>query len=330
MAGFLDQLGNVLSGGFQYNPGFIAGIQQINPQVGDALTQAAVLNAQQQEQQRQQMRFQNEQADQQRQLLLQQRLPEVLQNIDWNNPQSAQSALASLGLKPSEMATLFGIHTGGEELGLKKEGLGLERQALGLRQQQLANELSGEVSPAEAAKIEKELRGEIFKESGEYKTVKSAYSKVQAAAKNPSPANDVALLYGYMKLLDPGSVVRESEYATAQNAAGVPEQVRNIFNKALTGEKLTPEQRKDFVRSSKGLYRTQVESYKNTTNQFKELAGQYKVNPKNVVLFEPEELAAEEENVMPFEYSNPAERKIVSELQKLGLSEQEIANIGRQ
>jgi len=39
-------------------------------------------------------------------------------------------------------------------------------------------------------------------------------------------------------MLDPGSVVRESEFATAQNAAGVPDQVRNMYNKVLSGTRL--------------------------------------------------------------------------------------------
>jgi len=288
------------------NPTFIAGISQVNPGVGNSLAQAAGLQMQQQEQSRHQQAFQNEQAEQQRLMMLQQRLPEVLGQIDWNNPQQAQSQLASLGLKPQEMATLFNIHAGGqelgfrgEEIGLKREGLGLERQALGLRERQMLEQMRGSVSPEEAVKIEKELRGEVAKESGEYKIVKSAFNKVREAAKNPSPANDVALLYGYMKLLDPGSVVRESEYATAENAGSVPTRVQNLYNKAINGEKLTAAQRKDFVDSAKGQYKSQVKSIKEVTSQYKKLAETYKVNPQNVVLFEPEELPAEEVNVMP-------------------------------
>ncbi|BCV06223.1 MAG: hypothetical protein CM15mV128_240 [Caudoviricetes sp.] len=59
-----------------------------------------------------------------------------------------------------------------------------------------------------------------------------------------------------MKVLDPTSVVREGEQATAANAAGVPSRVRNAFNKALTGEKLSLEQRKDFVSTAIKLFQT--------------------------------------------------------------------------
>jgi len=59
------------------------------------------------------------------------------------------------------------------------------------------------------------------------------------------------MIFAYMKMLDPGSVVREQEFANAQNAAGVPDQVRNAYNKALRGERLNPEQRAQFLSSAK-------------------------------------------------------------------------------
>ena len=57
-----------------------------------------------------------------------------------------------------------------------------------------------------------------------------AYKDAAARGEEPSGASDIALLIGYMKTLDPGSVVRETEYATAKNAGGVSERVRNIFH----------------------------------------------------------------------------------------------------
>jgi hypothetical protein len=73
------------------------------------------------------------------------------------------------------------------------------------------------------------------------------YARVQAGAGDRTPQGDIALLYGYMKMLDPGSVVREGEYATAAQAAGVPAQVLNLYNRVLQGYRLTPEQRTNMV-----------------------------------------------------------------------------------
>ena len=53
----------------------------------------------------------------------------------------------------------------------------------------------------------------------------------------------------------PNSVVRESEYATAENTGSVPQKVWARYNKMLEGERLAPEQRANFLRTSKNLFR---------------------------------------------------------------------------
>ncbi|WP_204128690.1 hypothetical protein, partial [Pseudomonas ogarae] len=78
----------------------------------------------------------------------------------------------------------------------------------------------------------------------------NSYGQIAQAAKTPSAQNDLALIFSYMRMLDPASVVREGEFATAQNAAGVPDQIRNAYNKAVNGERLNPEQRTGFVSSA--------------------------------------------------------------------------------
>ena len=78
--------------------------------------------------------------------------------------------------------------------------------------------------------------------------------KLLVGSKDPSAAGDLAMIFTYMKILDPTSVVREGEQATAQNAAGTPERIKNIYNRVLTGERLTEDQRKDFTQKGVQLY----------------------------------------------------------------------------
>jgi len=64
--------------------------------------------------------------------------------------------------------------------------------------------------------------------------------------------NDVAMIFAFMKTLDPTSVVRESEYATAANAGtGVPERIWKAYNKARNGEILLPQLRREIVRAAR-------------------------------------------------------------------------------
>lgn len=74
-------------------------------------------------------------------------------------------------------------------------------------------------------------------------------------ASEDSAAGDLALIFNYMKMLDPGSAVREGEFANAQNATGIPDKIRNLFNKAQTGERLGPAQRAEFRGQAEKLYK---------------------------------------------------------------------------
>lgn len=104
---------------------------------------------------------------------------------------------------------------------------------------------------SDLSKAEMQMRKEVTDRVKDSRSVMTMYQKVQGAASKPSAANDLAMIFAYMKMLDPGSVVREQEFANAQNAAGIPDQVRNAYNKALRGERLNPEQRNQFLSSAR-------------------------------------------------------------------------------
>ena len=90
------------------------------------------------------------------------------------------------------------------------------------------------------------------------------YQQIQAFADDPSAAGDIAMVFAYMKLLDPGSVVRESEYATAQQAGSIIDRATvGQYNRLIAGERLTPTQRADFANKSKVLYEQALSGYEN-------------------------------------------------------------------
>jgi hypothetical protein len=64
---------------------------------------------------------------------------------------------------------------------------------------------------------------------------------------------DQALVFGLMKALDENSVVRESEYATAEAQRPTIEMLPQLWRKLETGESLTPEQRKSIIAFSKNV-----------------------------------------------------------------------------
>lgn len=108
------------------------------------------------------------------------------------------------------------------------------------------------------------------------KDVALSYGRVLSTDDNA--AGDLSLIFAYMKMLDPGSVVREGEFANAQNAAGVDDRVKNLYNRLLTGERLTPDQRSQFRGQARGLARQQQRHLRDVQKRYTQRAAPYNVN----------------------------------------------------
>lgn len=104
-----------------------------------------------------------------------------------------------------------------------------------------------DLSPAQFNMANK-LADDFARDSKTYRDRADSMQTIAAGAKDPSAAGDLSLIFSYMKMLDPGSAVRESEQANAQNATGVPDKIRNLYNQVMTGQRLNPDQRGDFVK----------------------------------------------------------------------------------
>jgi hypothetical protein len=130
---------------------------------------------------------------------------------------------------------------------------------------------------------EDKLRDEFNKGSGDFLKVRDAFGRIKASAKDPSPAGDLALIFNYMKVLDPGSTVREGEFATAQNSASIPDRIKAKYNQVMRGERLALAQRADFVDRAESLYTQQEKFYKGHEQRYRDLAINYQLNPDRVV-----------------------------------------------
>lgn len=141
-----------------------------------------------------------------------------------------------------------------------------------------------EPGPGGNFKAGNELRKEFdsLPEVKQFKDVSIAYDKIRSAIEKPSAAGDVSLVYGYMKLLDPGSTVREGELAMAGQATGIPGQIVNAYNKAVSGERIGDAQRQDFLRQAEGLYRAQKSKYDIAAQRYRDLAGRQNAAPDDV------------------------------------------------
>jgi len=135
--------------------------------------------------------------------------------------------------------------------------------------------------------IEEGLRKEFIKDAEDFMKIRDSFGRIQASAKDPSPAGDLSMIFNYMKMLDPGSVVRESEFANAQTAGPLLERIGLSFDKidaVWEGKKLTDGQRADFVNRSNQLFRAQETQHEKRVNTFQNLAQGAGVRPEAVII----------------------------------------------
>lgn len=135
-----------------------------------------------------------------------------------------------------------------------------------------------------------------------FATVRTAREQIRSLvnAPNTTAQDDIAMIFSFMRALDPNSVVREGEFATAQNSAGVPEQVRNYFNRALNGERLSPEQRRSFGQTVDTLYQQERDLYNQKAIQYRDLATRQGIDPDVVARrYVPDEPAPIAGGAMP-------------------------------
>jgi hypothetical protein len=89
----------------------------------------------------------------------------------------------------------------------------------------------------------------------EWPSIQGSMARIQSSGKDASPAGDLALIYNFVKMLDPGSVTRESEFAIAANAAPLLDRYGlEKYSRVWKGERLTQGQRDDLVKRARGIF----------------------------------------------------------------------------
>lgn len=139
---------------------------------------------------------------------------------------------------------------------------------------------SGAIPEKDKPDMELKLRKEYNTETKTYKDVLESYRRIEAT--EDTAVGDISLIFAYMKMLDPASVVREGEQATAQNARGVPDSVANLYNKALSGERLTENQRKQFRSQASKLAEAAKETEKTVRSGLTRISKKYGLDTENI------------------------------------------------
>ena len=208
---------------------------------------------------------------------------------------TAQAQKAAVDAKYAERTAVDKIIADAAGLGLTKAQTNkvlVETGKLGIESKKAALELealktTGGVDPEKKFTQEEKIRKEWQGRSKVYGELQGTFNTLQASANSANGPGDIALITGFMKMLDPGSVVRETEFATARDTAGLFTQLQNRLEKAQNGQLLSPQQRKEYVALSQKYLDSAQKKAGEEKKALDVVVKNYKLNPENV--FGPEE-----------------------------------------
>lgn len=164
-----------------------------------------------------------------------------------------------------------------ELMKLEAQGIKAQRE---LAQQQAKTE---EERVKDVAKYTNELADDFRAENKEFTSAFTSFRKIAMTDPDDATgADDIALIFNYMKVLDPNSVVRESEFGLAAQSGSFGQTIMAAYQQIQSGQKLTPTQRRYFMDSAQAQFAPYVELRNRTETRYGQRADQLGVDKANV------------------------------------------------
>lgn len=162
----------------------------------------------------------------------------------------ARDLLAQQGIKVPEAATAEALEKYAPQLtNILNQREAREARAASARERALDRATILE-SKLEGKKLDAALRLAPKIQNKQFETlseIRSQSALMKESLKNPNPTRDVAIIYGFVKSLDPKSAVREGEIDFVQLGRSVPTKINQYFKRAFTGEILPEQARKEMA-----------------------------------------------------------------------------------
>ncbi len=134
-----------------------------------------------------------------------------------------------------------------------------------------------------SAQAERGLRADYLKEAGSFIKIRDQFDRVQLASQDPTGASDLSMIFAFMKMLDPTSVVRESEFRAAASIGSIPQRLEGFRKKIITGEFLSDGQRANFLAEAVKLFNRSKSRKEAIDNRFRKISIEQGIDPENVI-----------------------------------------------
>jgi hypothetical protein len=108
---------------------------------------------------------------------------------------------------------------------------------------------------------------EFNDQSNRFIGINNSFNTILASSRENNAPGHVAMIFAFMKMLDPTSVVREGEQLTAQQARAMGDTITSYWNRLLTGKKLTDTQVENFLNVAEGVWTESAHGQANRESQ---------------------------------------------------------------
>ena len=120
-------------------------------------------------------------------------------------------------------------------------------------------------------------------DSSDYLATGEYLSAMMDYADEKSGPGDLGLIFSYMKMLDPASVVREGEQMQAVKTAGISDQLWAAYQNVANGNKLTSGQRRKFIKAAQSRFKSMGKTQGRRNDYFRGIADAYGIDPNLVI-----------------------------------------------
>lgn len=142
---------------------------------------------------------------------------------------------------------------------------------------------------ADVAKVEMDLAKQFRadKTVQAHQLMQNELRQLESLASEATPLSDQALITKFAKILDPGSVVRETEFAITERGGGLITAGMNLLDKTRGKGRLQPEQRRQMLEAARSLTAGVSEEYKKKRQEFSQQGALYGARPEAIIGAEP-------------------------------------------
>lgn len=222
---------------------------------------------------------------------LKQFLPAVVQKYQAEERAKYQSALLGQRTEENLLNDAYKRYETATRSGDKKAQIEAQKEIARLREMKKAEpkapkpeKMIGDV-PADVAKIEMDLAKQFRadKTVQAHQLMQNEMRQIEGLVAQGSSYSDQALITKFSKILDPGSVVRETEFAITERGGGLIKAIENYASKVAGGGRLQPSQRQEMIEAARALTNGIAENYARKREEFAAQGALYGARPEAII-----------------------------------------------